>query len=69
MILPFVPATAQFRVLEETLIKEAIPYHIFGGLKFYGRKEIKDIMAYLRIIANPADTISAERRWPHRAAA
>ena len=54
-------ATAQFRVLEETLIKEAIPYHIFGGLKFYGRKEIKDIMAYLRIIANPADTISAER--------
>ncbi len=54
-------ATAQFRVLEETLIKEAIPYHIFGGQKFYGRKEIKDIMAYLRIIANPADVISAER--------
>ena len=38
-------ATAQFRVLEETLIKEMIPYRIFGGLKFYGRKEIKDIMA------------------------
>jgi len=54
-------ATAQFRVLEETLIKEAIPYHIFGGLKFYGRKEIKDIMAYLRIISNPADVVSAER--------
>ena len=54
-------ATAQFRVLEETLIKEAIPYHIFGGLKFYGRKEIKDIMAYLRIVANPADEVSAER--------
>ena len=51
----------QFRVLEETLIKEAIPYHIFGGLKFYGRKEIKDIMAYLRIVANPADEVSAER--------
>lgn len=54
-------ATAQFRVLEETLIKEAIPYHIFGGQKFYGRKEIKDIMAYLRIVANPADEVSAER--------
>lgn len=54
-------ATAQFRVLEETLIKEMIPYRIFGGLKFYGRKEIKDIMAYLRIIVNPADVISAER--------
>lgn len=54
-------ATAQFRALEETLIKENIPYHIFGGLKFYGRKEIKDIMAYLRIIANPADEVSAER--------
>lgn len=52
---------SQFRVLEETLIKEAIPYHIFGGLKFYGRKEIKDIMAYLRIVANPADEVSAER--------
>ena len=54
-------ATAQFRVIEETLIKENIPYHIFGGQKFYGRKEIKDIMAYLKIIANPADEISAER--------
>ena len=54
-------ATAQFRVLEETMIKESIPYRIFGGQKFYGRKEIKDIMAYLRIIANPADVISAER--------
>ena len=54
-------ATAQFRVLEETFIKESIPYHIYGGQKFYGRKEIKDIMAYLRIIANPADVISAER--------
>lgn len=54
-------ATAQFRVIEETLIKEKIPYHIFGGQKFYGRKEIKDIMAYLKIIANPADEVSAER--------
>lgn len=54
-------ATAQFRALEETLIKESIAYHIFGGQKFYGRKEIKDIMAYLRIISNPADEVSAER--------
>lgn len=52
---------AQSRVMEEMLIKEGIPYKIVGGLRFYDRKEIKDIVAYLRIIQNPADNISLKR--------
>lgn len=46
---------AQSRVLEDELRKSAIPYRIYGGLSFYQRKEIKDIIAYLRLIINPAD--------------
>ncbi|MGG6432825.1 DNA helicase PcrA [Anoxybacillus sp. D401a] len=52
---------AQSRVLEEMLLKANIPYKIVGGLKFYDRKEIKDILAYLRLIANPNDDISFTR--------
>jgi len=52
---------AQSRVLEEVFLKARIPYQIFAGVKFYQRKEIKDIIAYLRILANPADLISLER--------
>ncbi|REE84545.1 ATP-dependent DNA helicase PcrA [Paenibacillus taihuensis] len=52
---------AQSRVIEETLIKSDIPYQIVGGVKFYDRKEIKDILAYLRLIANPDDDICFER--------
>jgi DNA helicase-2/ATP-dependent DNA helicase PcrA len=52
---------AQSRVLEEKLISNGIPYRIIGGLKFYDRKEIKDIIAYLRVIQNPADNISLKR--------
>jgi DNA helicase-2/ATP-dependent DNA helicase PcrA len=48
----------QSRVLEESLIKEAIPYKIIGGIQFYERKEIKDILAYLRLCINPFDRIS-----------
>ncbi len=51
----------QSRVIEETLIKYSIPYRIYGGYRFYDRKEIKDIVAYLRVIANPADDISLKR--------
>ncbi|NMA95608.1 MAG: UvrD-helicase domain-containing protein [Clostridiales bacterium] len=51
----------QSRVIEETLIKYAIPYRIYGGYRFYDRKEIKDIISYLRVIANPADDISLRR--------
>lgn len=54
-------ATAQFRTLEETMIKQGIAYKVFGGTKFYSRKEIKDILAYLRILVNPADEISTNR--------
>ncbi|MBW5448414.1 DNA helicase PcrA [Cohnella sp. CFH 77786] len=52
---------AQSRVIEEILIKSEIPYQIVGGIKFYDRKEIKDILAYLRLISNPDDDISFER--------
>jgi len=52
---------AQSRALEEAFIKYAIPYKIFGGLKFYERKEIKDMLAYLRVIVNPHDDISLLR--------
>lgn len=52
---------AQSRVIEEILIKSDIPYQIVGGIKFYDRKEIKDILAYLRLISNPDDDISLTR--------
>ncbi len=52
---------AQSRALEEGLIREGIPYKIVGGLKFYGRKEIKDIMSYLMLIQNQKDDISFNR--------
>lgn len=52
---------AQSRAIEEVLIRENIPYKIIGGLKFYSRKEIKDIVAYLRLIQNNNDSISLKR--------
>ncbi len=52
---------AQSRPFEDILVRHQIPYTVVGGLKFYDRKEIKDILAYLRVIANPADTISLLR--------
>lgn len=52
---------AQSRVIEDALMKSNIPYNIFGGTKFYERKEIKDLLAYLRLIANPDDDISLAR--------
>jgi DNA helicase II / ATP-dependent DNA helicase PcrA len=52
---------AQSRVMEEVLLKSNINYKIVGGIKFYDRKEIKDILAYLRLIANPNDDISLVR--------
>ncbi|MDD2421477.1 MAG: 3'-5' exonuclease, partial [Heliobacteriaceae bacterium] len=51
----------QSRVLEEQLLYAGIPYRVFGGLKFYERQEIKDTLAYLRFIVNPADLISLRR--------
>jgi len=52
---------AQSRILEEYLMAENVPYTVVGGPGFYGRKEIKDILAYLRVIASPGDTISLLR--------
>ncbi|WP_025026146.1 DNA helicase PcrA [Caldalkalibacillus mannanilyticus] len=52
---------AQSRVIEEVFLKSNIPYQIVGGTKFYDRKEIKDILAYLRLISNPDDDISFRR--------
>ena len=52
---------AQSRVVEETFMRRGIPYTMVGGLKFYDRKEIKDILAYLRVIYNPLDTVSLLR--------
>ena len=52
---------AQSRAVEDILRREDIPYKVVGGLKFYERKEIKDAIAYLRIIQNPADNISLRR--------
>ncbi|MBS4209576.1 DNA helicase PcrA [Bacillus sp. FJAT-50079] len=52
---------AQSRVIEEVLLKSNIEYNIVGGTKFYDRKEIKDLLAYLRLIANPDDDISLQR--------
>ena len=52
---------AQSRVLEETFMRSGIAYTMVGGLKFYDRKEIKDILAYLRVIYNPLDTVSLMR--------
>lgn len=52
---------AQSRSFEEVLVRQDIPYTIVGGLRFYDRKEVKDVLAYLRAIANPADTVSLLR--------
>ncbi|HET9480359.1 MAG TPA: UvrD-helicase domain-containing protein, partial [Candidatus Polarisedimenticolia bacterium] len=52
---------AQSRLLEEALLRAGLPYRIYGGLRFYDRKEIKDLMAYLRLAANPADDVSLRR--------
>lgn len=52
---------AQSRSIEEAFIRNGIPYVLFGGTKFYERKEIKDLLSYLRVVLNPADGISLKR--------
>ena len=52
---------AQSRVLEEAFVRTGVKYRIYGGLRFYDRKEVKDILAYLRVMINPADDISVRR--------
>jgi DNA helicase-2/ATP-dependent DNA helicase PcrA len=52
---------AQSRAFEDVLTRYGIPYQVVGGLRFYDRREIKDVLAYLRAIANPSDTVSLKR--------
>ena len=54
-------SNAQSRVLEEALLRHAMPYRVYGGLRFFERQEIKDALAYLRLIANRHDAASVER--------
>ncbi|MDE6357445.1 MAG: UvrD-helicase domain-containing protein, partial [Eubacteriales bacterium] len=54
-------ANSLSRLIEEQLVQQSIPYKLYGGVNFYGRKEIKDILAYLKILQNPNDDISLKR--------
>ncbi len=64
----FYRTNAQSRVLEDAFRKEKIPYNIVGTVRFYDRKEIKDILSYLRVVVNPGDSLSLKRiiNVPHR---
>ncbi len=57
----FYRTNAQSRAVEECLIRENIPYKIFGGLRFYDRMEIKDMLAYMKLVSNPSDVVSLMR--------
>ena len=57
----FYRTNAQSRVLEESLVRSGVPYRVFGGVKFYDRREIKDALAYLRALVNPDDEVSWKR--------
>jgi DNA helicase-2/ATP-dependent DNA helicase PcrA len=57
----FYRANAQSRAVEEELVRHNIPYRVVGGAKFYDRREIKDLLAYLRAVANPMDEVSLKR--------
>jgi DNA helicase-2/ATP-dependent DNA helicase PcrA len=52
---------AQSRLLEEALLQRGVPYRIYGAVRFYDRKEVKDVLAYLKLLRNPADDVSLER--------
>jgi DNA helicase II / ATP-dependent DNA helicase PcrA len=57
----FYRTNAQSRVFEEVFIRVGLPYKVVGGVRFYERREIRDAMAYLRVLSNPADTVSLRR--------
>jgi DNA helicase-2/ATP-dependent DNA helicase PcrA len=57
----FYRTNAQSRVFEEVFIRAGIPYKVVGGPRFYDRREVRDVLAYLRFVANPADEVSLER--------
>jgi DNA helicase-2/ATP-dependent DNA helicase PcrA len=57
----FYRTNAQSRALEEELVREGVAYRVVGGTRFYDRREVKDVLAYLRVLANPSDEVSARR--------
>ena len=57
----FYRTNAQSRILEEHLVRHGVPYKVIGGTRFYDRKEVKDALAYLRAVVNPADEVSLKR--------
>ena len=57
----FYRTNAQSRVVEEALVRAGVPYKVIGGTRFYDRREVKDLLAYLRLLANPDDEVSARR--------
>ncbi|WP_025273557.1 DNA helicase PcrA [Haloglycomyces albus] len=57
----FYRTNAQSRAFEEIFIRRGIPYKVVGGVRFYERKEIRDLLAYLKLVVNPDDTVSAQR--------
>jgi DNA helicase II / ATP-dependent DNA helicase PcrA len=57
----FYRTNAQSRVIEETLVRAGVPYRVVGGVKFYDRREVKDVLAYLRALVNPDDEVSWRR--------
>ena len=57
----FYRTNAQSRVIEELFVKFGVPYQVIGGVKYYDRREVKDVLAYLRAIVNPDDTVSLKR--------
>lgn len=60
-IVVFYRVNAQARVIEEALVRRRIPYYVVAGVRFYEQRDVKDLLAYLRVVANPADAISLER--------
>ncbi len=57
----FYRTNAQSRSIEDALVAEGVPYHMVGGMRFYERMEVKDILAYLKVLENPADEIAVKR--------
>jgi ATP-dependent DNA helicase UvrD/PcrA len=60
-VVVFYRVNAQSRAIEEALVRRRVPYYVVGGLRFYELREIKDLLAYLRVLANPADAVSLQR--------
>ena len=60
-VVVFYRVNAQSRAIEEAFVRRRIPYYVVGGVRFYEQRDIKDLLAYLRVLANPADAVSLER--------